>query len=472
MTGVTRRVGPRSRKSSAAPALEAAGVAIQRARAAGSAVLLVVAAPTPAGRPLARIRALDPRPHVAWSDRDGEMALAGVGLSLSVEATGPEALRQAIDSVQGWFSRTLTWGSGPGAVPRFLGGAAYDPANPAPSWPGFPDAWFILPRVLFWRYGAEHGVSVQLLVDPGSSARAVADELAAGLDLAGRGAQAEVDALPAGRRLATPEDQARWSVGVTEALAQIATGRLTKVVLARSIRVDADREIDAVALLGALSRSTGRCFGFLVDQEEAGFVGATPERLLRVAGDEVTADCIAGTSPRDRDPAADRAQARNLAASEKELREHAHVVDRVSTVLQRHCTGVEVAGQPEILTLTSVHHLSSPVRGRLREGADLGSLMADLHPTPAVGGLPRGEALDFIRRVEAENRGWYAGPIGVIEPGRAEFAVAIRSALIQGCRARVFAGVGIVEGSVPEVEWRETEAKAAQLLALLTRGGS
>lgn len=472
MAGTTRRVGPRSRKSSIAPALEAAGEAIQRARAAGSAVLLVVAAPTGAGRPLGRIRAEDARPRVAWSVRDGEVELAGVGLSLSVEASGPEALRQAIDRVQGWFSRTVSWGSGPGALPRFLGGAAFDPANSVPSWPGFPDAWFILPRVLFWRHGAEHGVSVQLVVDPDSSARTVADELAAGLELAGRTSQVEVDALPAGHRLEDPEDRARWSAGAAEALAEIASGRLKKVVLARSIRVHADGEIDAAAVFGTLSRSTGRRFCFLVENGEAGFVGASPERLLRVAGDEVTADCIAGTSPRDGDPAVDRAIAQDLAASEKDLREHALVVEWVGSVFQRHCANVEVAAQPEVLTLASVHHLSTPIRGRLRAGADLGALVAELHPTPAVGGLPRGEALAFIRRVEAENRGWYAGPIGVIEPGRAEFVVAIRSALIQGCTAQVFAGSGIVEGSAPEVEWRETEAKAAQLLAVLTRGES
>jgi isochorismate synthase len=454
------------------PALAAAREAIERARAGGQAVILAATVPAAAAAPLDRIRPEDPRPHVAWSARDGELDLAGTGASVGVEASGAAAVHEAISRVESLLSRVVTWGAPPGAVPRFLGGAAYDPAAPAPSWRGFPDAWFVLPRVLFWRRGASHGVTIQLVVEPGASEKAVAYELAAGLGLAERAPRVRPPLAPAGRRLDDPEAETRWSAGVTRALAEIAAGRLSKVVLARAIAIGAEREIDAAAVLRTLAETAGDCFCFLIDRGETAFVGASPERLLRVEGDRVVADCIAGTAPRGRDPALDQALARELAASEKERREHRHVVDWVQAVLERHCTSVETGERPEVLSLATLHHLSLPISGTLRPDADLGSVLADLHPTPAVGGLPRREALAFIRRAEREGRGWYAGPVGVIEPGRAEFAVAIRSALIRGRNARVFAGGGIVEGSRPEIEWLETEAKAAQLVALLSRRSS
>ena len=462
----------RSRGALPPPAFEAAREAIERARAGGRAVILAAAAPAAAAAPLDRIRAEDPLPHVAWSARDGELDLAGTGVSVGVEASGAAALHEAISRVENLLSRVVTWGAPPGTVPRFLGGAAYDPAAPAPSWRGFPDAWFVLPRILFWRRGGGHGVTIQLVVEPDASEAAVVHELAAGLGLAERAPRARPPLAPAGRRLDDPEAETRWSAGVTSALAEIAAGRLGKVVLARAIAMGAEREIDPAAVLRTLAETAGDCFCFLIDRGETAFVGASPERLLRVQGDRVLADCIAGTAPRGRDPALDRVLARELAASEKERREHRHVVDWVQAVLERHCTSVETGEQPEVLSLATLHHLSLPISGRLRPDADLGSVLADLHPTPAVGGLPRREALAFIRRAESEGRGWYAGPVGVIEPGRAEFAVAIRSALIRGRNARVFAGGGIVEGSRPEIEWLETEAKAAQLVALLSRRSS
>lgn len=462
----------RSRVAVPLPALEAARVAIERARAGGRAVILAAAMPAAAAAPLDRIRPEDPLPHVAWSARDGELDLAGMGAGVVVEASGAEAVREAIPRVEDLLSRVVTWGAPPGAVPRFVGGAAYDPATPAPSWRGFPDAWFVLPRVYFWRRGAGHGVTVQLVVEPGASEEAVAYELAAGLGLAERAPRTRPLFAPAGRRLDDPRAEARWSAGVTGALAEIAAGRLSKVVLARAIAIGAERDIDAAAAWRALAESAGDCFCFLIDRGEAAFLGASPERLLRVEGERVVADCIAGTAPRGRDPALDRALAQELAASEKERREHRHVVDWVEAALERHCASLEAAERPEVLSLATLHHLSLPVRGTLRPEADLGSVLGDLHPTPAVGGLPRREALAFIRRAESEGRGWYAGPVGVIEPGRAEFTVGIRSALIRGRNAQVFAGGGIVDGSRPEVEWLETEAKAAQLVALLSRGSS
>jgi isochorismate synthase EntC len=119
-----------------------------------------------------------------------------------------------------------------------------------------------------------------------------------------------------------------------------------------------------------------------------------------------------------------------------------------------------------------VHHLRVAVGGRLRSPRGLADLLAALHPTPAVGGTPKRRALEILRTVEAGTRGWYAGPVGWIEPAAAEFFVGIRSALMEGSCAEAFAGSGIVEGSEPETEWLETEAKLQPMLEALTGEGA
>ncbi len=117
--------------------------------------------------------------------------------------------------------------------------------------------------------------------------------------------------------------------------------------------------------------------------------------------------------------------------------------------------------------LANVAHLYTPVVARLGRGRGIAEVAAALHPTPAVGGVPSAAALRFLAEHEALDRGLYAGLVGWVGDGRAELAVALRSALIRGRRARLFVGSGIVEGSSPESEWEETEMKARALLDAL-----
>ncbi len=213
------------------------------------------------------------------------------------------------------------------------------------------------------------------------------------------------------------------------------------------------------------------------------FLAATPEILVRVEGDRVETAALAGSAPRGRTPEEDAALASALQSSAKEQAEHAHVVEALSRVLAPRCAELEIDDTPGLRQLFGIQHLETLVSGRLlesEEGQDavLG-LVAALHPTPAVGGVPHARASDWLRRFEGLDRGWYASPIGWLDAaGGGDFCVALRSALIRigssesgreaTTRAWLFAGAGIVAGSVPEQELAETRIKLRALLAPLT----
>jgi len=159
-----------------------------------------------------------------------------------------------------------------------------------------------------------------------------------------------------------------------------------------------------------------------------------------------------------------------LFESPKERREHAFVQEAIRAELEQLCTNVETPDAPGELALARSRHLHAPLTGTLRSGMGTIDLLKGLHPTPAVGGVPKDAALTAIRTQEPFDRGWYAGPVGWVGDGEAEFSVAIRSGLVQNARLALFSGAGIVDGSVPDREWEEIEQKIGDFAAVLDLG--
>jgi isochorismate synthase len=191
---------------------------------------------------------------------------------------------------------------------------------------------------------------------------------------------------------------------------------------------------------------------------------------VRRTGRDVVSQPMAGTVPRAASPEEDRRSIAHLESSVKESREHRLVVDAVAGELGRWCDDV-VVGDPEPIRLTSVTHLTTRVSGTLRRrDASAVDLALALHPTPAVNGSPRAAAIVAIDRLEPFDRATYGGPVGWVDArGDGEFAVAIRGATLDGHRARLLAGAGIVAGSDPDAEWAETQAKLEPMLRVLVR---
>ena len=247
---------------------------------------------------------------------------------------------------------------------------------------------------------------------------------------------------------------------MAEGAAAVRGGALEKVVVARAVGWRPPRPPDAVDALRRLAARYPDCHLFAVARGRRVFLGASPERLVRVDGRTVRATSLAGSIARGATVALDGRQGAALMASSKDREEHAIVVRALTAALAELCDDVAAPAAPVLLTMPDVHHLYTPVTARLRDGVALLDVVARLHPTPAVGGAPREDALAFIRDHEGWDRGWYAAPVGWMDAGGdGEFAVALRSALLDGEEATLFAGCGIMGDSEPEAEYAESELK-------------
>jgi menaquinone-specific isochorismate synthase len=263
------------------------------------------------------------------------------------------------------------------------------------------------------------------------------------------------------------QDLADWDAAVAAALELIRAKTLRKVVLAREVHIEADTPFSVPAVLETLRRTQPGCFVYAA----GGFVGASPELLVRRTGQAVMARPMAGTVARQASRQADDDAIARLRTSIKDNEEHALVVDAVVEALRADCTNIDVQ-PPEPVRLTTVTHLTTAITARLADGqlATALDLALALHPTPAVGGAPRAAALDAIERLEPFSRAAYAGPVGWVDGrGDGEWAVALRCAELDGPRARLLAGAGIVRGSDPDAEWAETQAKLEPMLRALVR---
>jgi isochorismate synthase len=248
---------------------------------------------------------------------------------------------------------------------------------------------------------------------------------------------------------------------------QAADVRLQKVVLARELVIDADADIDIVDVLSRLRTAYPGAMVFSID----GLVGATPELLVSRMGDVVRSHPMAGTTPRTGDPESDARRAATLLSSAKDRAEHQITIDMVLDTVLPFCSYVDSEPEPSIVALANVQHLASLVEGRLSSpAASVLTLVAVLHPTPAVCGWPTEPARALIAELEGFDRGRYTGAVGWVDRrGDGRFGVAIRCAEIAGRRARLFAGNGIVADSDPATELAETRAKFQALLSAIVR---
>ena len=415
-----------------------------------------------------------------WEAPQGE-AFAGIGTACRVEAEGPERFaeiqRRLLQLFKGAEHRGTSPAGFPGAIA--IGGFAFADQGALRGWPGFADASFYVPSRTYWSAPGAVTIETRWSADGelGNPADAGAERVGAA-PAAGAERAAVAAARPeraAGDESAAPEvpdaaSKARWLDAVRRTLERIREGDFSKAVLARSRSIQLDRSSDPIAIMGSLRAAYPNCYRFLISDGRGGaFLGASPERLVRLARGEVLTEAVAGTLRCE--PGDDGvALARTLAESKKDQSEHRIVLQYLIETLTPVCESLQAPDAPEVMRLPHLLHLRTPVRGVARPGAHVLDLVSRLHPTPAVAGWPRSEALSWIGRVETAGRGWFAGPVGWVgAQGDGDFAVGIRSIAIHGRRARLFAGAGIVEGSDPELEWNETELKMKGILDAVAR---
>lgn len=430
---------------------------------------VVLSIPAPEAPLSFLLRTCPSRDAFLWIPPEGPR-IAGVGAAFAIAGEGEhrfKSLRERSTSL--W--KTLAEIRAPGCSappPVLFGGLAFEAEQGAETpWEDFPDGAFLLPR---WCYGrTESGAWLSLA-------------------LRGQGDLARIDAylvelsnLLEGETKITPEEKtpavcaarsetslSEWSALVEGIRRGIEEGLFSKVVAALRTDLDLGAAIDPLAVFDRLDRAYPDCHRFLVKRGETVLLGASPERLVRRRGREIATEALAGSIDAAATAEGNRMRAIQLLESRKDLGEHELVVEAIRRKLEPLCSELRVPARPQIRELPHVLHLHTPMEGVLSRETHVLDLAAVLHPTPSVGGVPTSDAVRWIVENEPHRRGWYAGPVGWFDgEGNGDLAVAIRSGVLRGRNAYVYAGAGIVRDSNVSREHEETRTKQRPLLRAL-----
>jgi menaquinone-specific isochorismate synthase len=417
--------------------------------------------------PLAVLESIfEPGERHFYAERPAEgWAIAGAESVLDFSASGParfEACQRFIDRA---LEDTVVVGEQGAAFagPHFFASFSFlDAVTPGEP---FEAACVFVPR---WQVGHRDGATTavaNLLIEGDSPVEALSTKVW-NAHAKFRSFDFGAHARPAGRPPAVASvdevgGRRSYEAAVSRALERIAKGEFEKIVLARAKDVRASAELHPLRLLNGLRQRFPDCNTFSVANGKGqSFIGASPERLLRVEDGVVSTEALAGSADRGATASEDASLGNRLLHSEKDIREQRIVLDSIVRNLAPLGLDLRYSARPLLKRLSNVQHLHTPVEAKLPKGVRLLDMLGRLHPTPAVGGTPRDVAVPLIAELEAFPRGLYGGAIGWIDSrGAGEFIVALRSALIEGSRARMYAGAGIVDGSSPQNELAETELK-------------
>lgn len=390
-------------------------------------------------------------PKLYWATRSGQSETAGIGIAYEIclETTSNEEVLKAVSSFQQEAD----------GISCFVA-IAFDSLNGTDkTWNGFGCARIIVPRVEIRRKENRFTLAFTFTrdeADNGSMLKLVNKYFP------NRENHKDTGLPPPNPPLtyAHEPDFPAWCQGVKKSLDLIRQGVLKKIVLARKTTLRFSEDLEPLDVFRQFAFTTPRCFKFYLQQTpSSAFFAASPERLYKRRHRFIQTEALAGTRPRHSHRKEDQALRRELIQDAKEQYEHAVVVEMIQSRLAALCESLRVDRDPQLMRLPGCQHLYTRFSGLLHEGIKDTEVLAALHPTPAVGGFPANEAIKQIRSMEPFSRGFYAGPVGMLSQEESEFAVGIRSAVIQGDQLHLFAGAGIVEGSKPEQEWLELDTK-------------
>ncbi|MGF1486264.1 MAG: isochorismate synthase MenF [Prochloraceae cyanobacterium] len=432
--------------------------------------------PIPAIDPLIIIKTLAKadRLHFFWEKPDNLLSIAAVGHTRSIKLTAADRFVRGQEFIQNCLDRTVKFGdsdlpiSGPLFCCNFTFFSDYHSDRSS-----FPPGTIFLPRLQVIRKNDFCLLIVNLLTNEDR-------ENLKNLNKKIRDKIYKIDwknykILRQTTKIKHNEDRSNFSdeaqqfkSRVSKALEAIEREKFTKIVIARTLDIVSPQTFNLVGSLDNLRSYNPDCYTFSVSNGKGtNFIGASPERLISIADRQLITDTLAGSAPRGKTIAEDRNIADRLLNSEKELREHEAVRDYIIQSLLK--LGLEPARSTlQLLKLSNIQHLWTPISAKIPTNIDPLDIVAQLHPTPAVAGVPTAIALQAIKNYETFDRSLYAAPIGWIDySGNSEFIVGIRSASISGDTARLYAGNGIVAGSHPDKELAEVQLKLQSLLKAL-----
>lgn len=404
-----------------------------------------------------------------------QYTLLGLGITITQQTTGPDRFERLQQFVNVWKRRILSSNqSGSIFQPYFLCGFTFFEQTTGL----FPPAQVFVPQLQILQHNGQTTASLNYLIDDAVNIARVVDDIRQRLQVLETAAEktSNKTLIPLPNTLPAPKvirDVGDFEQMVSSVLPALKSSTLHKVVIADALDVLSASPFNIPTSLKTLGMAYGDCCIFSLSNGEGPvFIGASPERLLSITtsvnGKQLTTDALAGSAPRGNSLKTDRLIAEKLLNNSKERYEHQVVVEFIIKQLIQLGLTPRFDDTPEVLRLANIQHLHTPIQAALPSNIKPLTLVKTLHPTPAVAGLPRPTASQLLKTIESFDRGLYASPIGWIDAnGNSEFVVGIRSALISGRQARLFAGAGIVAQSNPQSELAEVKLKLQALLGAL-----
>lgn len=407
------------------------------------------------------------RVKVYWANRDNSFRMAGIGRADTVQG-------DAIDTYSTFFS-TIAQRLSTNDNIRYYGGMDfYPPAVKKDTafkrkvdqeWKAFGAYYFLLPRFEIVKRQEKCFFACNIVTQDVTETliKDYLDDLAEVSFFL----SAPVASLPKIKFFSVSPNEEEWQKLFREHIQPSGKMAYQKIVLAQKTSIKFASKVNPLAVFKKLTQQASGSFHYYFQpQDDCAFFGASPERLFKRQGLDIESEALAGTKPRGKTTNEDAHFEKILRDSPKDAREHEIVVEAIKGAFKKLSVSFQADTEPSVVKVSSAHHLITYFRGILKEAIDDARILTMLHPTPAVGGIPRIQALSAIAKLEPFERGWYAGPIGYIGSDSVDFAVALRCALIWDSYVNLYAGAGIVEGSTALEEWQEIEQKKSIFLNL------
>lgn len=406
-----------------------------------------------------------------WKDPSEEVVIIGLGLSKQIQSDQvTDRFFHVEEEWKKFLQDSLIFNpyKENGLGPVMFGGFSFDPLKTKTTlWSKYADSLFHIPKYMLTIVENQTFLTTNIVCTPNDDFTLFEKVIKERVQLL-TSLEQDFDCKPA-KLIATKEiSPLQWKQSVDELVKDLKDGSLKKVVLARELRLIFDNQVKAEVILENLYNQQRDSFLFVFESNGDCFIGATPERLVKKQGNDVFSTCLAGSIKRGKTEFEDEILGQTLLNDQKNLIEHGFVVEMIKEALAESCEEIILPEKPQLMKIRDIQHLYTPVIGKCQKDASLLLLVERLHPTPALGGLPKQEAVEKIRQIEELDRGFYAAPLGWVDyRGNGEFAVSIRSGLIQGMEASLFAGCGVVSNSDSESEYMETSLKFRPMLRAL-----
>ena len=355
-------------------------------------------------------------------------------------------------------------------VPIIVSAIKFDGKQNSDNWRDFPSLTFRVPEIILLQNEGESFCIFNFIIKDDNRIDLILKNFEEKLSIIAN-LNEKVEYLPAFTAYDVLSDsideKSRWNKLIDEAKNIIKNNKLEKIVLSRQKIFSVLNQPDWNFIFEKLDKNFPDCYLFLNKNKESYFLGVSPEKFMSVRNGKIEVEAVAGSAPRSKQQPEDLKFENGLLVSKKNLKEHKFVSKFIINVLNKYCANIISSENPEIKKLDNIQHLITKVNAELKQKDQLFELIEALYPTPAVCGVPKLKAIEYIRQLENYDRGLYSGLIGWLDfNGNCDSSVTIRSALVKGKKVTAYAGAGIVEDSNPDEEFIETQLKLNPILEL------